>query len=131
MDFLGPWIGNCVGRHNHMWFLLFCFSTGTLSAMTCCASLAHGALSWRSSGVESMMTWFVIFEPLVGFCLFFTGILTMLPFGMFMSHCGLLLAGRTTYDIIKGMNVSSSVIIDARPLYRAGLGHACIDIDSL
>ncbi|OMJ73437.1 hypothetical protein SteCoe_27885 [Stentor coeruleus] len=88
-----PWIGNCVGKRNYVYFFKFLLSTNSLAltAFACC--IAHVSNS-NNLGEEKSQIVSLILAVLLFFVLFFIC-------GLFGFHLYLLFTGITTNEKIK------------------------------
>lgn len=102
-----PWLGNCVGKRNYVYFLVFLVSTTALGVFGMGVSAAHlgclaidedgGSDGFGEASREAIPSWIVMILCIPA-CLF--------TFGLLGFHTILVRMGKTTHEKLKNSNVA-------------------------
>ena len=115
MDHFCPWVNNCVGFHNHKFFVLFCFWCTILCfyaavtiAITITVRTTWNITSWNAGDVQSAVVLFycgiftlTLARLLLFFCVTVFFVLNAL-FSFVGLHVGLLRKNQTTLENMAG-----------------------------
>jgi len=127
-DHYCPWVGNAIGKRNYRYFVLFMFSSLTLSMLlagTCSALLILYSLREHKSFVNAMeddVAAAVL--AIYGYCMFFS------LFGLCLFHARAIGANMTTNEILKGVYNSRNVNPYDKGCYRNWWTFCCSSVPS-